>query len=88
MPLVLSPIAEELFFRGVLLELFLRKKVNKMFSNTIISILFASLHVILKGDITGVAVFFPSLILGWHYCRNRKIIPVIAAHSAYNLSIY
>jgi membrane protease YdiL (CAAX protease family) len=91
-PLVISPIGEELLFRGVLLEFLLRKRFKLLrtdiAANIAVSLLFTALHLIVRGELFYAAVFFPSLLLGWHYCRYRAIIPVILAHAAYNLSIY
>jgi membrane protease YdiL (CAAX protease family) len=86
--LIISPIAEELLFRGVLLELLLQKKCGRLPANMLVSLLFTALHIISKGDLMYAAVFLPSAILSWHYCRFRAVTPVILAHSAYNLSIY
>jgi membrane protease YdiL (CAAX protease family) len=72
----------------VLLELLLQKRLGGLAANVLVSLLFAVLHIILNRDIAYVSVFFPSLIIGWHYCKFRRVIPVIIAHSAYNFSIY
>lgn len=86
--LALSPIAEELFFRGVLLEFLLQKRLKSLTANILVSLLFTVLHLVIRDDLFYGLVFFPSLILGWHYCKFRAMLPVVIAHSAYNFSIY
>lgn len=82
--LLLAPVSEELFFRGVLLELALRKKIPPVAANIAVSVLFAAAHLALRGDPVVLLVFLPSLVLGWHYCRNRMVLPVILIHAIYN----
>jgi membrane protease YdiL (CAAX protease family) len=82
--LVFAPIAEELFFRGVVLEFLLRKNVRAWVGNIAVSIVFAVAHVLIRQEPTAALVFFPSLVLGWLYTRHRKVMPVIIVHAAYN----
>jgi membrane protease YdiL (CAAX protease family) len=87
-PLIVAPVAEEFFFRGTLLEVILRKHLlNSIVANLAVSTLFAVSHLAVGGSVVRLTVFFPSLVLGWHYIRHRNLIAVIAAHSFYNFTI-
>ncbi len=88
--LIISPILEELLFRG-LLQKFLSLKLGHFrwkkltLSNFLTSICFASLHVFLKGDWEGAMTFFPSLIFGFIWDRYKMLLPPILLHAAFNL---
>ena len=85
--LLISPVAEEMFFRGVLLELTLRQNIRQLLGNIAVSVVFAAVHVLVRQEPAAAAVFFPSVILGWLYCRHRRVIPVIVIHSFYNIVV-
>jgi len=88
--LLLYPIFEEIIFRGLILEELLRfkaltkKKYLISFANVLTSILFALLHFIILGGILSLLVFFPSLIIGMYYEKNKHLILAIILHSWFN----
>jgi membrane protease YdiL (CAAX protease family) len=88
--LLISPVAEELIFRGVMQEYLLRRspaKEGKYLSNIAVSIVFTGAHLLVHLSPQRLLVFFPSLVLGAHYSKHRKVLPVILIHAIYNFSI-
>jgi membrane protease YdiL (CAAX protease family) len=72
----------------VVLDLIIKKRrLNNIVANFIVSALFAVSHLIAGGSTVRLMVFFPSLVLGWHYIRHKNLITVIAAHSFYNFAV-
>jgi len=89
--LIFAPITEEVIFRGGIQELLINKipaSLPKETANIITSVLFAILHLLLKQEPTVLLVFFPSLVLGWHYGRYRNLLAVIFIHFFYNLVLF
>ncbi|MBF0182579.1 MAG: JDVT-CTERM system CAAX-type protease [Magnetococcales bacterium] len=92
--IIISPVIEELTFRGVLQEGLLahqplRAKIPLLkisLANLLTSILFATSHCLARTNMTGLNVFIPSLIFGW--CKERYVIIIscIIMHSFYNFS--
>lgn len=77
---VLAPIAEELFFRGMLYPL-LRKRWGAAISITLNALLFALVHFIpmlLPG------LFFVGLVLAWVRERSQSVLPCIVIHALQN----
>lgn len=79
----LTPIMEELLFRGVIFERLRKCNISFLISMLISSIIFAILH----GTITH---FIPTFILGMFFCTlyeyTGTLIYSIIAHAAYNFS--
>ena len=89
--LILSPIAEELIFRGGLQDLLaneIPRSWPKEIANIITSVHFAIVHLLFKQDLSALLVFFPSLVLGWHYRRHKSIKTVIFIHFFYNFILF
>jgi len=90
---LLTALPEEWFFRryvqSTLLTYFSRKKSIKLLPANVLSIIFtsvffATLHIPVQGYI-GLAVFIPSVILGYIYQLKQDLIFVILLHSLFNL---
>ena len=84
---VVYPWAEELFFRGGLLELTGRLKffISKpIFSNAAVSVIFSMAHLPLWGMQHAFLVFFPSMLLGVIYQKSRSWFLCGLVHSFFN----
>ena len=93
--IMLIPIAEELFFRG-LIQSKLQEKLNPIFSIIISSILFGFMHLKLENLMLNEPInfqltyitFFGGLILGTLFYNSKSLIPAILAHIFWNLTVY
>ncbi len=78
---IIAPIFEEIIFRGIILDGFLKKfSANK--SILLSSLLFAIIHL---NPWQGIGAFIAGLFLGWIYFKTQSIIPCIAIHLTNNL---
>jgi len=82
--LVLAPLTEELVFRAGLQEGLLRRLRTPWIANALTALVFASLHVLVRGDAMAMAVAVPALLIGALYQRTRSLWPCIALHAAMN----
>ncbi len=74
--IVLTPIAEEVLFRG-----FLQKKIGVVFASAV----FATLHFGF-GSVAEVAgAFAIALVFGYYVRKNKRLVPTIIAHALFNL---
>ena len=80
-----APLIEEFLFRGFLNNL-LRGKVNTFVRMSIVSILFAAIHMpyYIQNWIQFIAYFIGSIILLLVYERRRSLFDVILLHSLFN----
>lgn len=89
--LILAPLAEELFFRGVVQEWLERRKWPSFYSvsaaNIAVSVLFAVFHLWGSGPAQAFPVFFPSVVFGCLYTEYRSVLPCVLCHSFYNLNV-
>jgi membrane protease YdiL (CAAX protease family) len=87
---VLSPVAEEFFFRGFLQSWLKKKMTSVLFhvslANVTASLLFSLVHMAGWGVEHGLMVFAPSLIIGVLYDRTGRVSFAILLHSIYNLN--
>ncbi len=87
---LLSPILEEIVFRGglqtLLLEygFFRKRKFGISAANVVTSLAFAAAHLIYQTPLWACLVFFPSIIFGWARERYDSVIPSILLHAFYN----
>lgn len=89
---LLAPVAEELFFRGVV-QSWLKIRFNGQFAfityaNIITSFIFAVIHIPYWGIFHALLVFLPSLIFGFLYDKTGKIHYSVILHIFYNLNIF
>jgi uncharacterized protein len=85
---VLAPLAEELFFRGMLHQA-LRDRMGRGVAMWASAALFAVVHVNLGAPLAANAVLFVTilmvgLLLAWNFERRRTIWAPIAAHAIFN----
>ncbi|MEE9333872.1 MAG: JDVT-CTERM system glutamic-type intramembrane protease [Granulosicoccaceae bacterium] len=87
---MLSPLLEEIVFRGglqtLLLEgaFFTKRKFGISAANIVTSLVFAAAHLIYQTPMWACLVFFPSIIFGWARERYNSVIPSILLHAFYN----
>jgi membrane protease YdiL (CAAX protease family) len=77
---VVTPIGEEIIFRGVMLR-WLRRAYGRAAALLVSSFLFGLAHLSLR---LFVPVFLLGLAFAWIADRSRSVLPTIAAHAAYN----
>lgn len=83
--LVMAPVAEELVFRGILLE-WLSRQHSDHTANVFCSLLFAMAHYLFAPSLLSLATFIPSIWFGLLYLRNRSVVPPICAHILCNMA--
>jgi membrane protease YdiL (CAAX protease family) len=83
--LLWGPIVEELVFRAGLQKLLLRQKLPHITANSVVSGIFSLAHYVLSGNPAMLAVFAPSLLLGWVYQKTDSLVWIIGLHSFFNL---
>lgn len=77
---IVAPIAEEVFFRGVAFNAWLRER-GRRFAYIGSAALFAAIHVSL---VSLLPIFLLGLALGWVYRRTRSLVAPIAMHATFN----
>jgi membrane protease YdiL (CAAX protease family) len=83
--LLMAPVCEELFFRGVLHEALLRAAA-RWAGNVAVALAFGALHAWSRDAWTGVAVVLPALCIGRLYERERRVVAAAALHASFNLA--
>ncbi|PMG90032.1 JDVT-CTERM system CAAX-type protease [Vibrio breoganii] len=87
---LVSPIIEELLFRGILQGRLLRldwgrkQLIGFTGANLCCSLLFAAFHLFSHAPIWSIGVFFPSLLFGYFRDKHNSVYPSIALHIFYN----
>jgi membrane protease YdiL (CAAX protease family) len=77
---VLAPIAEELFFRGIVFNAWLREG-GRRWAYIGSAALFAAVHLSL---VSALPIFLLGLALAWVYERTRNLLAPIAMHATVN----
>jgi uncharacterized protein len=85
---VVAPIAEELFFRGMLFQA-LRDRIGLWAGMTLSALLFAGAHVQIGGEAGAnaliVAIIFPlGMLLAWLFQRRGSLLVPIVVHAVFN----
>jgi membrane protease YdiL (CAAX protease family) len=87
--IILAPIEEELFYRGILINILLNKKnhskIRVLFSIIVISLLFSLFH--MRFDVQFIQIFIFSIFASIFYLKKRNLILIILFHSTYNLLV-
>jgi uncharacterized protein len=83
--LLWGPIVEELVFRAGLQKWLVQKTARMLVANCITSTVFALMHYALSGNVASLAVFLPSLALGWAYQKTNAIAWAMGLHILFNL---
>jgi uncharacterized protein len=84
--LLWGPVVEELVFRAGLQKILMRQKFPALTANGIVSIIFSLAHYALSGNPSMLAVFAPSLLLGWVYQKTDSLVWIMGLHSFFNLA--
>lgn len=80
--ILFGPIVEEIVFRGIVLEGFI-KLTNGVIAAVVSAVIFAGMHA--SGGVDQVVGAFAfGLLAGWLYLRTRSVMPSSAAHIIYN----
>ena len=87
-----QPLIEELFFRGLIqgkfyhYNWFMKTQIGFSRANWLVSLLFVAAHLFYHPLFWALAVFLPSLILGWFRDHYQSVVPAILLHALYNAS--
>lgn len=68
--------AEEIFFRGFLMQ---------RFSNFTVSLMFVGVHFVYWSNLNSLLTFFPSLLFGWLYGKTGSIVASALSHFSMNM---
>ena len=88
MLLILFPVIEELFFRGIIQPI-IHKKFTKTWraistANVLTSLLFSLSHLFNHNLFWALSTFFPSLVFGWSKDRYNTLLAPLMLHCYYN----
>ena len=88
MLLILFPITEELFFRGITQPI-IHKKFSKTWhsisaANVLTSLLFSFSHLFNHNPFWALSTFLPSMIFGWSKDRYNTLLAPLMLHCYYN----
>ena len=90
--LIFVPFVEEYLFRGLLQSMLLTRFSGSIYivsyANIVTSIIFSLSHLFYNNLFHSFLVFFPSVVFGILYDRNRSIIPSFITHLVYNINIF
>lgn len=78
-----APVVEEMLFRGLILRGFLARYAQWP-AILASAVLFGASHLNIYQFMVGLMIGIP---LGWLYARTRSLIPCIALHAGYNISV-
>lgn len=79
---VMAPLAEEVFFRGLLQSMLRHGTGRPWLAVTVTSAAFAAIHYSTPQDVP--ALFALSVVLGYNYERTGRLVSVIAIHAIFN----
>lgn len=87
--LILFPVTEEVFFRGII-QPTIHKKFSKTWhslsiANVLTSLLFSLSHLFNHNPFWALSTFFPSLIFGWAKDRYNTLLAPLLLHCYYNM---
>ncbi len=80
---LLAPVAEEMFFRGLLQTFLVRLSGRRWFAIGVASLAFGGVHVEQAYAVPALAVL--GVIMGFAYERTGSLVPPIAIHALFNL---
>ncbi|MGB9703460.1 MAG: lysostaphin resistance A-like protein [Candidatus Micrarchaeales archaeon] len=81
----ISPICEEIFFRGVAIDFLEEKLKNKNLSIIISSLLFSIFHIGYSSGLEVFGAFVAGLIFAYFYKKSKTLFTPMFAHFLYNL---
>jgi uncharacterized protein len=80
---VAAPVLEEIVFRAGL-QTQLMRRFSMLSANVLTALAFAVVHVMVRPSVLSVLTFFPALMVGTLFQRQRRLLPCIALHAAFN----
>lgn len=83
--LLVAPLTEELVFRAGIHECLLRRLHSPKVANALVALGFVFGHVVVRGNLTAIAVALPALLIGAVYERWRMVWPCVVLHAAMNV---
>lgn len=94
--LLLSPLWEEIAFRGVLLEWLGRRmrggfhlwRANITYANITVASAFAATHLLSQPPLNAIAIVIPAVIFGMVYEKYGSIVLCVVVHMSYNIHLY
>ena len=91
MLLILFPVTEELFFRGIIQPI-IHKKFSKTWhsisaANFLTSLLFSFSHLFNHNPFWALSTFLPSMIFGWSKDRYNTLLAPLMLHCYYNAAV-
>lgn len=81
--LIISPITEEIIFRGLILTA-MQKQFNDIIAIIFSGLFFGLIHFMAGGVVLVLGATFMGLIFGIIYVKTKSLLPVIAAHAIAN----
>ena len=81
--LLAAPVLEEIVFRTGL-QTHLLRCASLLSANVLTALAFAAAHVIVRPSVLSAFTFFPALMVGVLFQRQRRVLPCIALHAAFN----
>lgn len=90
---LLYPAMEEVVFRGGLQGVILQPRLGRSFhgvslANLVTSLVFAGFHLFNHEPLWAALIFFPSLVFGYVFERNKSLSAPIILHAVYNTGFY
>lgn len=79
---VMAPLAEELFFRGIVQSMLRRYTSRPWVAVVVTSVAFAAVHASTPQNLP--ALFVLSIVLGYNYERTGRLVPAIGIHLLFN----
>jgi membrane protease YdiL (CAAX protease family) len=94
-PLLVSPVVEEVVFRLGLQQTLLDRapapglsqrphRLQRLHPTVATAAAFAAAHLILRPSLTSALTFLPALAIGAVYERQRRVLPCVALHALFN----
>ena len=87
--LVVAPVLEEVVFRAGLQNFLLQHlrghlALGAHTANLLTALAFATAHTVMRPGLLAALTFLPALIVGALYERQRRLVPCIGLHAAFN----
>ena len=79
-----APLTEEIVFRLGLHEAMLSCGMGRGASNLAVALIFAGVHVFLRGELHALLVVIPAIAIGVVYGRWRMLFPCVVLHALMN----
>jgi membrane protease YdiL (CAAX protease family) len=81
--LVAAAVLEEIVFRAGL-QTQLMRRFSMRSANVLTALAFAVAHLLVRPSLLSALTFFPAMAIGFLFERQRRVLPCIALHTAFN----